>query len=34
MVVAIIAGIIIGVILAFRDKRNLAELIHDIIRKK
>jgi len=34
MVVAIIAGIIIGVILAFRDERDLAEIIQDIIKKK
>jgi hypothetical protein len=34
MVFAIIAGIIIGVILAFRDERDLGDIIQGIIKKK
>lgn len=30
----LIAGVILGVILAIKDRRNLAEIIEDIIKKK
>lgn len=30
----LVSGLVLGVVLAIKDKRDLGEIIHDIIRKK
>lgn len=34
MTFLIVASVIVGIMLAFTDKRNLAEIIEDIIKRK